>query len=263
MAGKPATIFGTIAAEKSNTAFGAHSVTHWEVLGAKRLAAIAEIRDRLPGHYRSAALIKSDIKRLGGTKTAQALELKLPTRPNARSGDLGEMLAVEFIEETTSFSVPLRKLRYRDDRNLALRGDDVLAFRTRKGSFEVLKTEAKSAKILGAFTVKAATLGLGSDGGRPKYHAAFFVADRLRESGNAAQIVLGETIHDHLVGRKIPLSRTYRLLFVVRGGGGDAALNTAVSSLSSMPPHRAVCALTVSDHKDFVAKVFTGPFKLA
>lgn len=264
MSKQPASkIFGTVASQKSSKAFGAHSVTRWEISGAARPKAVAEIRTRLPAHYRSPSLIQSDIRRLGGERTAQALELKLPTRLNARSGDLGEMLAVEFIEETLSFIVPLRKLRYRDDRNLALRGDDVLAFRHHKGNLEALKTEAKSAKILSLTTVKSAMKGLDSDGGRPKYHAAFFVSDRLRESGNAADITLGEQIHDNLVGRRIPLSRTYQLLFTVRGGGADSALDAAVTALPKLPPQRTVCALTVADHGDFVTQIFTGPFKLA
>lgn len=263
-AGLAKKLFGDCAISKSVKQFGKHGVQHWEVSAGKSPDALAEVRARLPGHYRSPVQIQADLGRLGAAKTSAALQLKLPTRPNARSGDLGEMLAVEFIEEQHQFQVPLRKLRYRDDRNLALRGDDVLGFRVnQKGVLEALKTEAKSTKKLTATTIKAAVTGLESDGGRPKYHAAFFVSDRLRESDDPVKVKLGEQIHDELVGRKLPVSRTFQLLFAVRGGGKDDCVEAAVNTLPLKAPYRTVCVVTLPDHQGFIAEVFKGPFKFA
>ncbi len=39
---------------------------------------------------------------------------------------MGEILATEFIEFQTEFRIPVRRLRYKDGREMALRGDDFL-----------------------------------------------------------------------------------------------------------------------------------------
>ena len=58
-------------------------------------------------HYDRAERIAEDVDRLGYAGAAKILRKRLPTRPSARSGDLGEILASELVEEETGFRVPL------------------------------------------------------------------------------------------------------------------------------------------------------------
>ena len=67
------------------------------------------------------------IESMGGfKKSAEFIRSRLPEGKKSRSGDLGEILATEFVAQKSKFAVPLKRLRYKDDRNLAMRGDDAL-----------------------------------------------------------------------------------------------------------------------------------------
>ena len=63
-------------------------------------------------------------------KCISTLQGNLPASKKGRSGDIGEILATEFVNRELDFKVPIFRLRWRDDREMALRGDDILAVRT-------------------------------------------------------------------------------------------------------------------------------------
>ena len=82
----------------------------------------------------------------------------MPQTPKGRSGDLGEILATELVEEEIGLRVPVRRLRYKDGRNMAMRGDDFIGAGYDGAGEKVwlLKGEAKSNKVLGKATVTSA-----------------------------------------------------------------------------------------------------------
>src|SRR5271157_875144 len=105
--------------------------------GLKRLWKFTEkvngriaIKDRLceivRSHYDSLDRIAEDVKQLGYTVAGNILRERLPRTKNARSGDLGEILAAELVEEKLDFNVPVRRMRYKDGREVPLRGDDFI-----------------------------------------------------------------------------------------------------------------------------------------
>ena len=114
------------------------------------------------------------------------MKTKLPTKKNIRSGDLGEILSTEFIDAETPYQVSIKRLRWKDHRDMAMRGDDVIgiipASEDKKINF--LKTEAKSRAALNTATVQQARAALNDHDGLPSPHALAFVADRLYEMGN-------------------------------------------------------------------------------
>src|SRR5690348_11517434 len=70
------------------------------------------------------------IDRMGGFPKALAtLRASLPTGKQTRSGDMGELLATEYVAQKTTFAVPIKRLRFKDDRTVAMRGDDLIAVR--------------------------------------------------------------------------------------------------------------------------------------
>jgi hypothetical protein len=73
--------------------------------------------------------IAEDIRALGFVGAAAVLAERLPRTPRARSGELGEIFATELVEEELGFEVPVRRLRYKDCREMALRGDDFIGVR--------------------------------------------------------------------------------------------------------------------------------------
>ena len=136
-----------------------------EVNGRKRLLRFAErpggravVRDelcqRLRNHYRAAERIADDVEALGFPGAAAILHELLPRTASARSGDLGEVLASEVVEEKSSFRVPIRRLRYKDSREMAMRGDDFIGLRVdEQGQLHLLKGESKSRAGLAQATV--------------------------------------------------------------------------------------------------------------
>jgi len=111
----------------------------------------------VPGHYASEEHIARALERLGKQAAADFIRKKLPTSKSMRSGDLGEIFATEFIAEKTAYDVPIKKLRWKDHRNMALRGDDVIGILlTPEGRLQFLKAESKSRVNLSAAVLEKA-----------------------------------------------------------------------------------------------------------
>ena len=101
----------------------------------------------VPGHYASEEQIARALARLGKPAAAKLITDLLPQTPQIRSGDLGEIYATEWIDaHSGGYRAPIKRLRWKDHRNMAMRGDDVIGMildpATQRLHF--LKTEAKS-----------------------------------------------------------------------------------------------------------------------
>jgi hypothetical protein len=98
------------------------------------------------------------IERIGGfKKAAKVIKNRLPTSKAIRSGDLGEILATEYVAQKTTYTVPIKRLRHKDDRQTSMRGDDVIGIRSAKGRrVQVLKVEAKSRAALATAVIEEA-----------------------------------------------------------------------------------------------------------
>ena len=83
-----------------------------------------ELIERVRSHYDELEQIADDIERLGFPGASAILRERLPRTARERSGQMAEIIATEFIEHYTGFRVPVRRLRYKDGRDMALRGDD-------------------------------------------------------------------------------------------------------------------------------------------
>ena len=67
------------------------------------------------------------LARLGKPAAAALIQGKLPTNKAIRSGDLGEIYATEWIDaHSGGYRAPIKRLRWKDHRNMAMRGDDVI-----------------------------------------------------------------------------------------------------------------------------------------
>ena len=62
------------------------------------------------------------VSKIGGfEKTLAYIRNKMPSATRVRSGDFGEILATEYIDQCTEFRVPIKRLRWKDDRNTNMR----------------------------------------------------------------------------------------------------------------------------------------------
>lgn len=178
----------------------------------------------VPVNYASEERIADLLVRLGKPASAAFIRQKLPEGPQIRSGDLGEILSTEYVAEQGLYSVPIRRLRWKDHRNMAMRGDDLIGIRVPEEGppLEFLKCETKSRAAVPGATISEARTALDKDSGLPAPHALAFVADRLRETGN---VTLADMIDDAQLRDGILPQQVCHLLFVFCGNNPRNLLN--------------------------------------
>ena len=240
--------------------------------GRKRLWKFTEraggrdaIADKLPdivrSHYDDMDRIATDVRELGFDGAAALLAERLPRTARARSGELGELLATELVEEILSFNVPVRRLRYKDGREMALRGDDIVGLRVdQTGALHLLKGEAKSRAALSKPTIVEARTALSRDNGRPTATSLLFIADRLME-GDDAQAALGRAIRNEVATRTIPPDRIEHALFTMSENATPNALAVDLEAASVDRTH-TVIHLQIDGHQEFIKATYEGALAL-
>jgi hypothetical protein len=208
----------------------------------------------VPTHYASEERIANLLERLGKPASADFIRQKIPEGPRIRSGDLGEILATEYVAEQTVYTVPIKRLRWKDHRNMAMRGDDVIAVRMPDEGppLEFMKAESKSYAQLAAGVVTRAREALNKDGGLPSPHALAFVADRLREAG---EVGLADAIDDAQLVDGILPSQVCHMLFVLSGNDPKALLRADLVAYGG-PMNQLSVGLRISTHQQFIKDVY-------
>lgn len=222
---------------------------------ANRQIGIEATASIVPGHYASEERIARALARLGKQAASELIEGKLPTTKQIRSGDLGEIYATEWIDtQSGGFRAMIKRLRWKDHRNMAMRGDDVIGMLQDPGTHRLIfiKAEAKSRAKLTKQALTEAREGLDKDGGLPSAHALAFIAERLLELGNEP---LADAIDDAQLIHGIQPQDVRHLLFTFSGNAPDALLTAALTSYSGAIQQWAI-GLHVEEHAMFVAAVY-------
>lgn len=239
--------------KSTETNIKSHKITYLEADAAQLNAAIASVAEVLPGHYVAAPRIARILARLGKAEAAEYVTTKLPAGAKSRSGDIGEILASSFVTEFTDYKVGVLKLRWKDHREMAMRGDDILAIKVVPGSkMSFLKGEVKSRASLTKKTVEEARKALSSSNGRPTPHALAFVADRLYETG---QTDLSDLIEECQLKRRISLEQVSHMIFVFTGNDARDLLTADLMTYAGKIPQHSV-GLRVATHQTFIKEIF-------
>ncbi|WP_100412398.1 Hachiman antiphage defense system protein HamA [Acidovorax sp. 69] len=176
-------------------------------------------------------------------------------RRDSCRGTLGEVLCTTFVHEHTPFTQGIKRLRWKDHRNMSMRGDDVLGFNLNPatGHLTVLKAESKSGQIMSATTVNRARAALSDFGELPSPHAMSFVADRLTEPGD---IQLRNAIDDAQLKHTLQPADVTHLLFAMSGNDTTKILQVNLSSYAGGSAQIYV-GLKVAEHQKFIGAVFS------
>ena len=216
---------------------------------------VEHLRRTLPTHYAGLPRLSRMFSRLGKAKTAAYVEEKLPASQIGRSGDIGEILAVAYIEEETSFKETVRKLRWSDHREQPMRGDDIIAVTPDPESPDkllFLKGEAKSRRILSKTSVGDARKVLKATNGRPTPHALAYFADRLAEEGR-------EEISDRIDKAQretgISVEQLVHMLFTFSGNDPTDFLEADLNAYRGSIKQLSV-GLHVASHQEFISEVY-------
>jgi hypothetical protein len=217
----------------------------------------APLAETIRSHYDHLERIADDVARLGYKVAAEILRAELPQTSKGRSGDLGEILATELVEEEIGLRVPVRRLRYKDGRNMAMRGDDFIGagYDGEDSKLWLLKGEAKSNKVLGKATVTKARKVLNRDNGRCTPDSLLFVANRLLESNDADDMELGRAIRDEVGLKSLQASRIDHMLFTMSGNGPHSSLKEDLDATGTNRDQYVV-NLHIADHQEFIAEMY-------
>lgn len=235
---------------------------NFEVTNSKQLWRLSEreggraaiettLTTRIRSHYDNLDQIAEDVRELGYPGAATILSERMPRSIRAQSGDLGEILATELVEEYLNFEVPVRRLRYKDGREMALRGDDLVGLRLDdQDNLHFLKGESKSRAILAKTVISKAREALSRDNGRPTATSLLFVADRLME-GEGERRDLGRKIRNEVASSAAPPARTSHMLFTMSGNMITQAQLDDLAGADGNHPHFSV-HLHIEDHQAFI-----------
>jgi hypothetical protein len=234
-------------------------VNYTEKAGGREAIAKA-LPQTVRSHYDEVSRIAQDVASLGYSKAAAILAERMPRSKTARSGEIGEILATELVEESLDYRVPVRRLRYKDGREMALRGDDFIGIRSDPGGLRYAKGESKSRASLSKTTITEARTVLSRDAGRPTPTSILFVADRLMDLGGADE-TLGRTIREEVINKAVPAERIEHILFTVSGNAPPQALADDFAAASVDRPH-TVIHLHIPDHQAFIKTSYEEALKL-
>jgi len=245
--------FSDWSTEKSEDVNG-HSLKILSVADEKLETAHTLAVAAVSNHYASPEHLARIFDKLGKLGVADFLRMKLPTKVSLRSGDLGEILATEYIDECTRFTTPVKRLRWKDHREMAMRGDDVIGLCPPENGTPIkfLKTEAKSAAALTTRTAEKAREALDHDGGLPSEHALSFMSQRLLEMG---QSELADAIDLAQLRDGISVAQVQHLVFTFSGNAPDGFLKTDLEGYAGLIGQNAV-GLRIIGHQEFIARVY-------
>lgn len=217
-------------------------------IGRNAIAAV------VPTHYASEERISELLVRLGKPGAATFIRNKLPEGPKIRSGDLGEILATEYVSEQTEFEVPIKRLRWKDHREMAMRGDDLIGFRLpiAREPIKFLKCETKSRANLRTLVLEEARDALDNNRGLPSPHALSYVADRTREAGD---VNLANQIDEAQFRDGIKRRQVRHMLFVFCGSNPRNLLQTSLRHYGGRIDQIYV-GLQVERHQRFIKRVY-------
>jgi Cap4 SAVED domain len=215
-----------------------------------RATGMAELGKLVADHFVGE---KAVLKMGGYKKAAKTILNSLPTSKRTQSGDLGELIATEYVDAQTSFRVPLRKLRWKSDRQMPMHGNDVIAVETLKGGkVRILKGESKSAATVSAATVRGAVQGLDRHEGRPNPSTLAFIVKRLYDEDRDAE---AKVFEDLQADGALATKDVQHLIFTL-AGNDPSALLAAAPKPKKAGIKRLVAAVVISDHRDFVEAVY-------
>ena len=238
----------------SATKVGPHVLITLAEIPGSRAVVIDDLRAVVSSHYVDPATVSKWLAAHGAPKTAELLAMHLPKTKTARSGDIGEILATEIAERHLGFEVPVRRLRWKDGRNLALRGDDVVGLAREEGKVAFLKGESKSRIRLAASVVTEAGDTLDEDRGRPGRNSVLFVADCLRHQKLDD---LAKDLEDAVL-KSFAGHRVEHLLFVLSGNDPAPLLAAHLNDCAANPRRRDGVGLQIEDHSEFIRALFEG-----
>ncbi|RXJ77026.1 hypothetical protein CRV03_07115 [Arcobacter sp. F155] len=233
-----------------------HSFTILELKDEHFQEIVQGLIDLVPEYYIAPESVADVLTRLGKSAAAKKILDKTPTVKKIRSGDIGEIITSDYIDESTNYNVPIKKLRWKDHRNMAMRGDDILGIYINPSDqcVKFLKAEAKSYQSLSQSVLDSARSELDNDNGLPSPHALSFVIDRLRETGS---IDLANKLEKVQLVDGINQDHVEHLLFTFTKTNSGTLQKNALETYSDNIKQTSI-SLRTNKHQELINQVYEG-----
>ncbi|EIY0854356.1 Hachiman antiphage defense system protein HamA [Acinetobacter baumannii] len=209
---------------------------------------------KLPEYYLSPQSFQRTLNLLGQAAAYEKLKLKFPSSRKIRSGDVGEVISSIYIEEHLNYFLPIRKLQWRDHKDMAMRGDDVIALKFEEDNIQFIKCESKSAKSLSTATLEEARKELDSFEGRPSPHSIDFIIERSYEIGNDD---IAQQLETFIYKKSIKNSDVKHLLFVLTKSNPNLLQKAAFDNYKGNYPQISI-GFKVDKHAELINEIFFG-----
>lgn len=214
-----------------------------------RSAGLKALKILLADHFVGVATV---VRAGGYQKAAAIIANSLPKNKKTKSGDLGELLATEYLNAETEFVVPVNKLRWKSDSEMAMHGNDVIGVDTSTNPIRVLKGECKSRANFSNSVAEEAVESLDKHDGRPNPSTLAFIAKRLYEEARDDE---ANVFRDLQTGGTMAAKNVTHMIFALSGNDPAKLLAAAPKS-----KHRGIkrenTAILITDHSDFIDEVF-------
>ena len=224
---------------------------------------LPDLSEIIRSHYVEQEKISSWVKKFGFPKTSDTLREVLPKNIKIRSGDLGEILATELLNEKSNMKVLVKRLRYKTGPEASLQGEDFIAINQDKLSsrLNLLKGEAKSGINISTTVVCKARCALNKDGGSCSSKSLLFIADILLKSDSISMNKLGEKIEKLVLEKKSSESTIIHMLFTLSGNCPQKVLRLYLDEASDERKH-IVVNFQINGHKEFVELIYEEAIKI-
>lgn len=197
---------------------------------------------------------ESTIMQLGGyAKSAAVLKNSLPSNKRTQSGDIGELLATEYVNSQTEYTVPIKKLRWKSDRQMPMHGNDVLGINYATNPRRVLKCECKSRTQFGDNAVTEASDGLDKHNGRPNPSTVAFITKRLFEEKRDDEAKIWSELQTQ---DSVPAKNVTQMVFALGGNDPTPALAKCPKA-KARGILRQHAAIRLTAYPDFMKAVYT------
>ena len=145
----------------------------------------------IPKHYFKEGYLEEvarAFEAIDKSRVSDFIRTDLPQKPESRLSDIGEIYAVEWINEfSEGYYVPIYRLRWKDHPDMAMRGIDAVGIHVdpKTGDLKFFKAEAKCHKCLKPQALKDARTALEKNKGKLPAEALSFVSKRLFDDENS------------------------------------------------------------------------------
>ncbi len=216
-------------------------------------AGAATVAATLPSSYGEPESLARVAELLGKQGVAKFLRNKMPAKANARSGDMGEILATAYLHDERGYVVGPSRLIQRDHQEWAMRGDDVLGAKLDSdGKPHITKAEAKSRVALGKATVTEAREGLARNGEMPSPHSLTQFAERLLHTADSN---VGEAVLTMQISEGVRPDHVSHLMFLFTSSDPSTHVAADLMAYSGLVSQLTI-TLRVKGHKEFIKDAY-------